>query len=523
MFSEILKAISNAIGEYASNYSVSDPKTIKQFQVVKVCYDKIKEENRINHFYEFLCKEYKDDSQLFCIIFSILYEISGDELILDIMYEWLINSDLDIFLLNSIRYQITYKIFVKISSKSFYEEKMILHNKVLKQISDMIDIKVHKIPACERDKKQVIIVTDQLLNQKHAPTAVVYRISTILKKFFGFQVQIVCMQTVISKEVINYWVSPRLTNGAEATGGIIINPFGVEIPVYYMPMKETNIENIKQLYQAVYDLKPIFSWYIGGESIVGDFIGQMTTSISMPCTNGYGISNADYMITYKKDDSDRIQQQERYLLERKQSLLHLKLVSDHREQYTGGLTRDMIGVTPKDYLITIVGNRLNNELTDDLINVLGKIKLLQNNIKFVFVGEVSNTRCSYINQILGEEQVYLGFREDLIDVISLCDLMINPPRIGGGGSAVMACAMGIPIISLKQCDVSMVIGEEMCCNELDEYVECAKRYIFDKSYWEEQSNCLKKNYENKGVDRFHKYLGDMLYELSKHEGFEILN
>lgn len=522
MILKMLRAISNAIGEYSESDSIDDIMNNKIYQEVAACYNMMKSENQINELYKFLKDEYKNDEQVLCIIYSILYEITQDDLILEAMYDLLIEKEYNLFLLNSICYQLTYKLFIKLTTTSFYEKKMKMHNKMLKQLKNLVGCDTQKLPISDRDKKRVLIVTDQLISLKHAPSAIVYQVSTILKKYFGFQVQVVCMQTAITGDIENYWINPRAANGMDIFGGQVVKPYDVEIPIYYMPMKEKNIEQIQQLYTALYQMKPIFSWYIGGESIVGDFIGQMTTSLSMPCNNGYGISNADFMISYKNDGSQAIKEQERYLTERNQSLLYLNVVSDHRENYTGRLTREAIGASQGEFLIAIVGNRLQHEISEEFLAVLSEIVDIKDNVKYVFCGDISKNRQQHMNEILGKNQYYLGFRNDLIDAISICDLMINPPRVGGGGSAVMAIAMGVPVMSLKHCDVSMVIDENMCCDSIEEYAKLAKRYIIDEAFRVKQSNRVKGIYEARGVNQFPRYLGEMLGELNQQAGLGLL-
>jgi len=54
---------------------------------------------------------------------------------------------------------------------------------------------------------------------------------------------------------------------------------------------------------------------------------------------------------------------------------------------------------------------------------------------------------------------HLAFSSDLPGLFGICDLYLNPPRLGGGSSAAFALASGVPVFSLAFGDVANILPD----------------------------------------------------------------
>lgn len=90
---------------------------------------------------------------------------------------------------------------------------------------------------------------------------------------------------------------------------------------------------------------------------------------------------------------------------------------------------------------------------------------------------------------------YLGKREDVLAIFELCDLFVNPIRLGGGTSAVEAMSKGLPVVSTAYGDVGATVGEDFWIKDYSEMVKIINRYQRDKTFYQRQSELSKRKSE----------------------------
>ncbi|WP_310604079.1 hypothetical protein [Anaerosporobacter sp.] len=520
MFNELLKCISEFIGEFKNGLVDCESDTyINLKKNYKIIYDN----RETNKLYNYIDAQFKDDAQLYSLIYSIIWEVARDDEIIKRLYTWLIDVDMDIYSKIALNFQLIAEAFSNNSKSYVYEEKRRLYDELLEQYKKKLKIDIEKIPVSDRNPKKIVIITNQLLNSRHAPTDVVYRIAALLKRDYSFDIQVLCMQTVVSNDILGLWYNITIPYGQDMEGNTVNDEYGVQIPIYFLPVKDTNEEYIKILFQTIYNMKPAMCWYIGGESIVGDFIGQMTTTISMPCAAGYAISNADYMINCSDIMTDDIIKQKQYLVSKNQKPLYLKPVRNLTEGYTGSLKRNDIGAEEEDFLIIVAGNRLEFEITEEVISTLKTLVANNKRNKIVFVGKIPVEVQENLIEQLHNQCVMLGYRDDLLDVIGICNLMFNPPRLGGGSVVLMACGLGIPVISLNEGDAVVILGTEMCFNTMEELIEDTLKCIDDHEYCMSQREKVIELYNNFTKTDLSDYVKEMLQEVERCENQKILD
>ena len=82
----------------------------------------------------------------------------------------------------------------------------------------------------------------------------------------------------------------------------------------------------------------------------------------------------------------------------------------------------------------------------------------------------------------------LGMVSDPISYMELCNLYLNPLRIGGGTSVVEAMSKGLPAITVAYGDVATNVEEEFCVTGYAEYPELIRKYNTDKEFYSRMSS-----------------------------------
>ena len=131
--------------------------------------------------------------------------------------------------------------------------------------------------------------------------------------------------------------------------------------------------------------------------------------------------------------------------------------------------------------IAIVGNRLDIELDIEFFKYLEKAIKIIPNLKFKIIGE--QPKLDLISKKLLKNIEFISFISDLENYfIENIDFYLNPKRVGGGHSSMMAIKANIPVITLAYGDVYSAIQKKYFINSFDEIADFIKNYIEDKDF-----------------------------------------
>lgn len=173
-----------------------------------------------------------------------------------------------------------------------------------------------------------------------------------------------------------------------------------------------------------------------------------------------------------------------------QHMIHGRFTFSLKEQLEH-TSREKEQLPDKQFLLAVVGARLDEEVTDDFLKMLRGV--LSPQIGVVFIGKFETyekvaERYPNIRQYMYQ----LGFCSDILSKLEICDLYVNPTRKGGGTSAVEAMSKGLPTISVSYGDVAGIIGEEFCCRDYEEMAELIGRYAKDDKFYQKKAEDAKK-------------------------------
>ena len=81
----------------------------------------------------------------------------------------------------------------------------------------------------------------------------------------------------------------------------------------------------------------------------------------------------------------------------------------------------------------------------------------------------------------------MGFTDDILSRLELCDLYVAPKRVGGGTSVVEAMFKGLPVVVLNHGDMAVNAGEEFCVNDYKDMQKKILEYYANPEYYKEMS------------------------------------
>lgn len=320
-----------------------------------------------------------------------------------------------------------------------------------------------RIPYEERNHGCIVLATDQFLGESHAPTKMVLEIADCLQNTLGYQVIIlVNIERLAAAEMAECWLAPQEVRYISEYNGKIQYPYRGNLFSVWQYFADTeHLEQLREEVRDVAELRPEFVWHIGGDSVISDIFAGLTTLLEMPCVSGYSVSDAQVMISANRLTGEEGREQERYIAQCRQKRIEVEYyISCNMEE--NGYCREDLGFAKDAFVVAIVGNRLDEEITEEVQGILEKLVREEPHICFAVIGE----RTRRWSEELERHVKDFGYREDFVKVMSAMQLFFNPPRMGGGNSACVAVRCTVPVVTLRDCDVAVNVGEAFCCEDI---------------------------------------------------------
>lgn len=499
---------------YIQSYRDSDDQLIKDnhMEAIKKDFYTLKVNNEISAFYDYMKREFQNEHDMYILLLSVLYHATIEGSIMTEILSYLCQNEMDIYTKLGIRTQIEAYMFRNSNAESNYRLRRKLQQQLVKQYEDLLDMQMPYIHLSERNHNRIVIITNQLLEDLHAPTNLTKEICYVLQKL-QMDVLLVVAYEEADSSLGQVWFEPlTLYYIKEYNGNFITERYGEEIKGYQIIINRDNINEIKELIMKLYEFNPLCVWYMGNLSIFPDLLKRYTTELAMTFGNGYAISEAQIMISYLNTQSLEIKDMETFLTMNDQHAVQYKLripINLSKEEYS----KKQFGFCDDDFLIAIAGNRLDSEITSEFLQVLKSILEFDAKISIVFIGCYNNYKEIIKDELFNKRTSFLGYRNDLLGVLSIMNLFVNPPRKGGGTGAIYSIYSGVPVVTLDDCDVAACVTPEFICTDLEEMQHVIKRYITDPEFYQFQSERAKlidKNLSN--MDEFAEDTKSMLEE-----------
>lgn len=451
-----------------------------------------------------LCREIygninKDDVEMAVFLYSMLVNLDYNPKYMEEFARYVIEE-------KRLNYKNKYFLFYQIGQFVFshpefetvevVSAKWELLKQVKAEIKQEIKMPLHRIPREKCNPNMVVVITEQFLGTQHGPTKTALDRCAIIKKAMGKEVLLINTAEFMPMNGRLPILGGKRGNYDAALCQKEYQSWqGVEIPYFQVPefqgenvMPEAEVEEL--LLHIIEQIKPMYVINIGGSSLFAGLVDELVPVITVGTTqSGLVTTLTTYQTVHGKLDEKwlhvlkNVGKTERHMIE---GLFTFSL----REQ-TETTTREKEGLPEKQFLLAVVGGRLDEEVSEEFLDMLKKV--LSEQVGIVFIGKFEHfAEATAAYPEIKPYVHYLGFCKDILSKLEICDLYINPTRKGGGTSVVEAMSKGKPAVSVDFGDVAGIIGEEFCCADYEEMVEIIRRYVSDEAFYKEKAQEAKR-------------------------------
>lgn len=417
---ELLEVFNLILGEFSSG-TIEPGKELLLAQR----YNKISEEEK-KKFFQILGDIVDGDMHLHSYLVSYVMKVTGDSSIAWELFRLLKVYEYSIPEYLTIEFHISRKLFT--SSQKYgqleYKERLQVMNKYVNKLKDSLDTRYEYIPFENRVKNRILILMEPMLDAEHAPTNRAINIHHALKHM-GYEVAVIASTTYNLNRIqrVLYEVTVMQTL-SEETMEFHKDFFGEKAEgIYYSFTNENYLEEMTDAIQVIYNFNPEFIISVGGDNLMAEICNHFTTVITRPCSTSLPMTAGRYIadIFEKKDVLGK------QLLE-EQKQIRMPNITYFRKKESM-VTRVYLGIPEEEFAIALAGNRLDNEISDDFLNIFNTILKKHTNVAVYFIGECPNL-CERLTERANMH--FLGEVQDFANTLGVFDLIVNPPRQGGG-------------------------------------------------------------------------------------------
>lgn len=370
----------------------------------------------------------------------------------------------------------------------------ILRWKLLKQVVEQFEQEIPEFmtPILQQERNQdlVLVITEQILRQQHGPTKIAFDRCKILIEKMNKQVLLINTTEVMSQVGnIPFYNSKAGNYIPEMANQQYVEWKGTLIPYFQCDYNMPNIEGIKILLDMVQKLKPAYVVAIGGSGVIINLIDKIVPTLTV----GLSPSEMEDALTCCQTLSRPLNETDIKILDaigKTQDSIIKSVFTSSLQPQALHVTREELGLPKDKFIIVVVGYRLDTDIDQQFADMLTEI--MREDIVIAMIGTFE-TYDSFIavNPQLKEKIFLLGKTSDILAWIEVCDLYVNPHRMGGGTSAVEALFMGIPVVTTAYGDVSVNVGEEFQTDSYATMPDLIWRYIDDNEFYQEMSRKAK--------------------------------
>lgn len=366
------------------------------------------------------------------------------------------------------------------------EKLTLLYRKIVQKAKKECALSLPCLKTGERNPNLAVMLISQFLTLNHGPTKTALDRCEVLMEKLGMKVILVNTAEMVPSTGMLPLFNRQCAGYIEALSQKNTYPYKeFTIPFLQCSSRMPDIAEMRDLIQAIYQLRPRFVLNIGGNSPTNDILDTFLPTITIS-TVPSGLTSLEgclQVIGRQLTFSDLA------VLEKfgktKEHVIEGCFTWSLKPQ-TVQLTRKDLKLPTEAFLLAVVGARLTEELTKEFLEML--LKAADEHTLVVLIGHCYNFD-TYQAQFpdFSSKVKYLGFQDDVLAVLECCDLYVNPARTGGGGSVVEAMFKGLPVVTLPGGDVGLGAGPAFHVRDYPEMEKTIRRYRKDKSFYKEMS------------------------------------
>ncbi|WP_324295577.1 glycosyltransferase [Rheinheimera sp. UJ51] len=359
-----------------------------------------------------------------------------------------------------------------------------LYKSIVDAFNQELKEKINYIPAAERNENLIVVFISQFLGLNHAPTKTALDRIKVIKNSTGKDVILINTCELLPMTGAVPWFDTLIGNRTEIKNGLLEYQ-GIKFKYAQCSSQMPNLEEMGMLIDVINTLKPGFTLSIG-DNLLADICSQIVpNAVISTVFSSLSFSPSQFRVIGRN-----VTEIEKSNLTKQglstDSVIESIFTFDFKPQ-NNIFNRKDLGLPEDKFLIALVGGRLTNELSEKFLQLL--LPLCEHDIHFVIIGNL-DTYTQFCNKYSNFKDNFsnLGFQDDVLAVLEICDLYLNPPRIGGGSSAAEALSKGKPVVTLDSGDVATAVGIDFTVKCEQEMYKIILKYKTDNHFYLLQSN-----------------------------------
>lgn len=355
-----------------------------------------------------------------------------------------------------------------------------LYRWILREVRQRYAIQVAPARIRPGTPQRVAIVTNQFTQPMHQPSRDAFDYARRLQDEFGCAVLLV-NGNLLPSVVVTAFVPPfQAMVTPSLAGAMPVTEGGATVQSWSSIERSLSESKIRGLVDTIERFDPDLVVSFGGSVLAADLFAGVRPTLCIPTTSGLTCSQADIVLSFDGGDPT-VGVPEEYRAPFAERFRPFVFGYSAPPQVQNA-SRAAFGLSDDAFLFTVVGGRLDDEVTPAFVERLDQLLDLCPGAVVAFAGPVASLPARLGRARNAARLRCLGFIGEIRALYQVADAYLNPPRQGGGGSAAYALADGVPVVTLNQGDVAAVVGAARALDNFDAYIERAKRLCHDPAF-----------------------------------------
>lgn len=349
------------------------------------------------------------------------------------------------------------------------------------------DIKITRITGST--DRQIVLVTDQFLGISHSPTKQILDYAYAIQHNLGYKVLIINSGTCWLNEDTFIPLNSRKNYCDEYRDINVVEYLGESFNFYQCESNAANIDVLAGMFCGIRVINPYCVIGIGDSNILVDICRHFTKTAVIPCDISVPITMAEYPLIPMKLNQCEEDLEEVIMSWQKPIETVFNFVTSEEKDIN--YSRGDYKIPEGAFVITVVGNRLNDECTEEFWMTCDTILKSIDNAYIVIIGAVEDAPGILSRRECGERFCMIDWIDSLKGFMKIADLLIQPTRKGGGRSTVNALEMGVPVVITQYGDSYYNAGTEFAVGSYEDMIESVCKYATDRAFYEKMSKMAK--------------------------------
>ena len=394
-----------------------------------------------------------------------------------------------------------------------YKQKRMLHRNNVRNFMQALNLPDDRSKEQEKNKNRIVIVTEQLLSIKHAPTLITLEFAYILQEKMNYEVCIITCP-LDAHLPFDLWVDPRYYYGGFE--GVREIPYkGVNIKNIGFSMEDGSLERCSRMLHMIAAWRPWLVLELGVTNPLADLCREFTTTVAMAMTTECPVSEADILIRYVPGTGAYEEACKKELLPYQKQIFMQEKLPVIAQEAEKECVPDDLGLPEGKFFVAVVGNRLDLEIDEAFLNIMKQIMDAAENVDFAIIGDAEKLQEKLEGTSYGKRIHFLGYCMDLLGTYRALHLYLNPRRLGGGWSSAMALMAGLPVVTLPACDVAYNVGDEFTVMTEEEIVDAVVRYASDDVFYGQKKRIAIEKGRDGGEQKMLEYVTSLFTRIQE--------